>query len=83
MADPARVKPEGNAERIVSSEEEQANKKPDEREDASAPVKSTEENKGSSTQDKDRAVSGTASRSCPRKLQQSSITELTNGEHRG
>lgn len=54
MADPARVKPEGTTERVVSNKEEQANTKSDETEDTSAPVKSTDENKDSSPQDKDR-----------------------------
>lgn len=54
MADPARVKPEDNAERAVSINEEKANIKSDEAEDVSAPVKSTEEIKDSSSQDKDK-----------------------------
>lgn len=51
MADPARVKPEGNAERVVSSNEEQANHASDETEDKPVPAK-TEENKESSSQEK-------------------------------
>lgn len=47
MADPARIKPEDNAERVLSSSEEQAPNKSDQTEDKSNPVK-TEENKESS-----------------------------------
>ncbi|TNM86831.1 transcription initiation factor TFIID subunit 11 [Takifugu flavidus] len=51
MADPARIKPEDNAERVLSSSEEQAPNKSDQTEDKSDPVK-TEENKESSSQEK-------------------------------
>lgn len=51
MADPARVKSEDNAERVASSNEEQANDAPDGPEDKSVPSK-TEENKESSSQEK-------------------------------
>lgn len=51
MADPARVKPEDKAERVASSNEEQANNASDETEDKSVPAK-TEENKESSSQEK-------------------------------
>lgn len=73
MADPARVKPEDNAERLVSINEEQGNIKSDETEDISVPVKSTDENKDSSSQDKDKEepkpVSCTTSTCfCPRKV---------------
>lgn len=54
MADPARIKPEDNAERVASISEEQENIKSDESEDTSAPVKSTDDNKDSSSQDKDK-----------------------------
>lgn len=73
MADPARVKPEDNAEKVVSINEEQGNIKSDETEDISVPVKSTDENKDSSSQDKDKEepknVSCTTSTCfCPRKV---------------
>lgn len=51
MADPARIKPEVNAERVLSSSVEQAPNKSDQAEDKSDPVK-TEENKESSSQEK-------------------------------
>lgn len=75
MADPARVKLEDNAERVVSINEEQVNIKSDETGDTSAPVKSTDENKDLSSQDKDRQEPKTVSCPtsnprcfCPRKL---------------
>lgn len=54
MADPARVKPEDKPERPVSSSEEQPKVKSDPAEDKAAPVKSTDENKDSSSQEKDK-----------------------------
>lgn len=51
MADPARIKPEDNAERVLSSNEEKKPNKSDQSEDKSDPVK-TEENKESSSQEK-------------------------------
>lgn len=54
MADPARIKPEENVERVASISEEQENIKSDESEDTSAPVKSADDNKDSSSQDKDK-----------------------------
>lgn len=54
MADPARVKTEDHAEWPVCGKEEQANIKSEETEDKSALVKSTEENKDTSSQEKDK-----------------------------
>lgn len=54
MADPARVKTEDHTERQVCGNEEQANVKSEETEDKSALVKSTEENKDTSSQEKDK-----------------------------
>lgn len=74
MADPARVKPE-DAERVESISEEQVNIKSEETEGGSTVVKSTDENKDSSSQDKDtqehKPVSCTTSNPtcfCPRRL---------------
>lgn len=85
MADPARVKPEDNAERGVSINEEQANIKSDETEDMSAPVKSKDENKDSSSQDKDKqepkpvsCITSNLTCFCPRKPQQTYIIVLLN-----
>lgn len=60
MADPARIKPEDNAERVLSSSEEQKPSKSDQTEDKSDPGK-TEENKESSSQEKSKQEPKTVS----------------------
>lgn len=62
MADPARIKPEDKAERVASIGEEQENSKSDESEDTCAPLKSTDDNKDSSSQDKDKQEPKSVSR---------------------